>query len=659
MIGSPIWGRSPAKAAGSPLNDFSAVDEALSMGRAELEDSECRLVELRSRRIGIDALQSDRKRLSSQVQKLQRENDEFRSTHAEAVNQRCDLARLQQEYDSMVNRSARWEAEQVRLHQRVAEQKAELDGLRGLSAGAALREESVELEMDQLRGVSADLAQTTELLTQARCENERLRKTNHSLSYGATSREAEMRVEMLAVQSHSSDSASSLRQMLSNVTVELEKSGVRASDRFRANVRLEAACKGQGEQMDRQRAATEDIVTRTAAMNASQREVQRSLGELQRQILSLAAAEGTVPPEGSEIAVFRKWQDAEARESALQQRLRLVEPELEALRAQAGGFGDASEAAEAKRTIEELRLQLLHATEHAEAAAAELKETEETIRQQLDEQAAAAQAKETQVISEMEDVVAACDKFKELAASWRKTVISDADAELVAQCFVKYDLDEGGTVNSIEELNQMCMNLLFQLQIQKIDGQQVGSELVATKVDGMKDTIEQNPLSLEEFQFYFANTFLTRGQLTEASAASSDGPATAAAANGDEPTTAAAANGGEPATAAAANGEPTTAAAVGGDDGARLKRLVAEMQSAAPGLFDKYDYDFGGTMNDQEELTQLCVNMCFTLEIRKVGDSEVNQEWANAQVMKLPDLAEHPLELEDFKVWFEQTCINV
>ena len=40
-----------------------------------------------------------------------------------------------------VARSARWESEQVRLHQRIAEQKSELDGLRGLSSGAALREE--------------------------------------------------------------------------------------------------------------------------------------------------------------------------------------------------------------------------------------------------------------------------------------------------------------------------------------------------------------------------------------------------------------------------------------------------------------------------------------------------------------------------------------
>ena len=86
-------------------------------------------------------------------------------------------------------------------------------------------------------------------------------------------------------------------------------------------------------------------------------------------------------------------------------------------------------------------------------------------------------------------------------------------------------------------------------------------------------------------------------------------------------------------------------------------------------------------MNGEEELVQLTMNMCFTLEIRTIQGKEVNKEWAQAQVChpvvlhtrsfqnrnvfgcqvsKLPnlELPGNALDVDAFKVWFTKTCIT-
>ena len=50
---------------------------------------------------------------------------------------------------------------------------------------------------------------------------------------------------------------------------------------------------------------------------------------------------------------------------------------MDSSKATSGGFANAEEAANAKQTIDELRLQLLHATDHAEAATSTLKAAED------------------------------------------------------------------------------------------------------------------------------------------------------------------------------------------------------------------------------------------------------------------------------------------
>ena len=63
--------------------------------------------------------------------------------------------------------------------------------------------------------------------------------------------------------------------------------------------------------------------------------------------------------------------------------LLLQQTELESSKAISGGFANAEEAANARQTIEELRLQLLHATDHAEAATANLKAAEDKVTEEM------------------------------------------------------------------------------------------------------------------------------------------------------------------------------------------------------------------------------------------------------------------------------------
>ena len=44
------------------------------------------------------------------------------------------------------------------------------------------------------------------------------------------------------------------------------------------------------------------------------------------------------------------------------------------------------------------------------------------------------------------------------------------------------DTDGGGTINSTEEMSQLCMNLLFKLEVKQVGGHEVNKELVTAEV---------------------------------------------------------------------------------------------------------------------------------------------------------------------------------
>jgi len=79
-------------------------------------------------------------------------------------------------------------------------------------------------------------------------------------------------------------------------------------------------------------------------------------------------------------------------------------------------------------------------------------------------------------------------------------------AEIMAQCFKRYDLDSSGTINTAEELEQLCTNLCFKLKIMAPPG------AVEEKVSGMgyPEGDEAGPdLNLGEFANWFDEEFGT------------------------------------------------------------------------------------------------------------------------------------------------------
>jgi len=76
----------------------------------------------------------------------------------------------------------------------------------------------------------------------------------------------------------------------------------------------------------------------------------------------------------------------------------------------------------------------------------------------------------------------------------------DKRAEIIAACFKRYDLDESGTINTSEELQQLCTNLCFKLKIMVPPG------AVDEKVLEMGD-LEGRDLNLGEFAVWFEEEF--------------------------------------------------------------------------------------------------------------------------------------------------------
>lgn len=97
-----------------------------------------------------------------------------------------------------------------------------------------------------------------------------------------------------------------------------------------------------------------------------------------------------------------------------------------------------------------------------------------------------------------------------------------AFTEMASSMFRRYDLDESGTINSSEEMEQLCLNLLCKLGIKPQKGTGVGvsmSEGFKSAMDafmsqhGGPPTI-QRPLSIEEFQRWFWAEFDCTNQLS-------------------------------------------------------------------------------------------------------------------------------------------------
>jgi len=84
-----------------------------------------------------------------------------------------------------------------------------------------------------------------------------------------------------------------------------------------------------------------------------------------------------------------------------------------------------------------------------------------------------------------------------------KTAGGDEDEStedsIIASLFERYDLDESGTINSNDELKQLCFNLCFQLQLQG-GGSVVG---VVDDAMGTVDLSDENAFTLPEFKVWF------------------------------------------------------------------------------------------------------------------------------------------------------------
>ncbi len=66
--------------------------------------------------------------------------------------------------------------------------------------------------------------------------------------------------------------------------------------------------------------------------------------------------------------------------------------------------------------------------------------------------------------------------------------------------------DESGSINSQEEMAQLCLSLLFKLGISTVDEQCVDSAWVRGMVDGLPP-LQDHPMDLEAFQLYFKRTY--------------------------------------------------------------------------------------------------------------------------------------------------------
>ena len=62
--------------------------------------------------------------------------------------------------------------------------------------------------------------------------------------------------------------------------------------------------------------------------------------------------------------------------------------------------------------------------------------------------------------------------------------------------------------------------------------------------------------------------------------------------------------------------------------------------------FDRYDLDESGTINNLEELTQLCTNLIVKLSL------DVSLERVEQLISKIEDLALHPWDFDQFRMWF-------
>jgi hypothetical protein len=85
------------------------------------------------------------------------------------------------------------------------------------------------------------------------------------------------------------------------------------------------------------------------------------------------------------------------------------------------------------------------------------------------------------------------------------------------------------------------------------------------------------------------------------------------------------------------------------DLGMSDKQLYSELEK----YFHRYDLDESGTLNDNEELQQLCTNLCFKLELQLAGEE------IDAVVESAGDLDdENSWNVEEFCEWFEERFLG-
>jgi len=82
-----------------------------------------------------------------------------------------------------------------------------------------------------------------------------------------------------------------------------------------------------------------------------------------------------------------------------------------------------------------------------------------------------------------------------------QTQISDESLATANKVFQRYDLDDSGTLNSIEEAQQMTMYMLFSM------GYAVKPEVADAAVSADLKDVEQDPMDFDRYFEYFINKF--------------------------------------------------------------------------------------------------------------------------------------------------------
>ena len=79
--------------------------------------------------------------------------------------------------------------------------------------------------------------------------------------------------------------------------------------------------------------------------------------------------------------------------------------------------------------------------------------------------------------------------------------------------------------------------------------------------------------------------------------------------------------------------------------------FITEFDACKLAMFDRYDVDGSGTINNDKELSQLCTNLCIKLGF--VVKVDTIKEWCNES----GDLVENPWSLREFSTYFKRTFI--